>query len=764
MTQPTYSLIRSLAHRFASYTLQTKLIAVFIIITLLAVGTIAFWAERAIRTALIEEVGSDLKGQAGTKALAVGDLLARQIDVLQTLGSSRDIPIEIERFNANFGYTGDQAAIQAQLERLDQQWRAADDADMLIYSRLTTQLAAELKKFRATFPDHVELFITNQYGALVAATNRTSDYYQADEAWWQAAYNNGQGAIYINNIPELDQSSAAFGINIAMPIYGPQNKTVIGILRTTYRLTPLANFLYSTALGSTSHSHLLLPSNQFLSSDAGSITPIGQVEADQLLALANTTYGEFTFEDEPSLVSQAPVSAITGEPAIADLGWQVIAHQNLAEALAPVETQTRTMLIISLAVLIVVAGLALVLGRWLVNPITRLTAVAQQIAAGDLEAQAQVETRDEIGQLAQAFNTMTAQLRSLIDSLEDQVHERTSELTLSLEVGQRASAIRDLEELLPAITELIRERFDLYYTQVYLVDDLEQSVVLKAGTGGVGEALLARHHKIPIGEGSIVGWVAATGKAVVVPNTENSDIHKPNPLLPDTRSELAVPLIVKGQVIGVLDMQAARPNTFILSSVTVFEAMATQLANSIDSAQQFALAQAAQRKAEEAVQQFTRQSWAEKLATRKGGFGFMYNLSTITPLPPPQTHEASQSLPAIKSLVAPLVVQNQPVGRLAVTAPANKNWSDEEQAFVNGVAQQLAQKAENLRLFEQTQQRAAREQLARQISDKVRASRDIDGALKTAAEELTKALGAARAVVNLQVAPNETPANNPDNS
>ncbi len=760
MTQPTYPLLKLFFRGAANYTLRTKLIVVFIVITLLSVGIIAFWAEYANRTALIEEVGINLKSQAETKALAVGDLLARQIDVLQTLSSSRDIPIDVERFNANFGYTDDQAAIQAQLEKLDQEWQAAKDDDMLIHSRLTTQLAAELKKFRATFSDHTELLITNQYGALVAATGRTSDYNQSDEAWWQAAYNNGQGAVYLGDVPEWDQSSATFGMNIAVPIYNPQDKTVLGILRSTYRLTSLVNFLASTRL-ETNHSDLILPGGQILAPDASALKQTDPATAAYLQSLEVTPYAQFVYEGEPNLVSQSPVAAITGEPAIVRLGWVVVSHQKLTEALAPVEVQTRTMVVIALGVLVAVIGLALILGQWLANPITRLTAVAQQIAAGDLEAQAQIESQDEIGQLAQAFNSMTTQLRQLIDSLEDQVHERTSELALSLEIGQRASAIRDLPLLLSTITELIRDRFSLYYTQIYFMDDLGENLILKAGTGAVGETLLARHHQIPVGEGSIVGWVAATGKSVVVPHTETSEIHKPNPLLPNTRSELAVPLIVEGQVIGVLDMQADRPNIFVLSSVTVFEALATQLANSIDSVQQFALAQAAQRKAEEAVQQLTRQSWAEKLAAHKGSLGFAYNLSTITPLAPvsrpaPQ-RAASQSLPALNSLVTPLVVQNQAVGRLAVAAPANKQWSGEEQAFVNAVAQQLAQKAENLRLFEQTQQRAAREQLARQISDKVRASRDIESALKTAAEELAKALGAAQAAVKLRLAPEVEP-------
>ena len=249
-----------------------------------------------------------------------------------------------------------------------------------------------------------------------------------------------------------------------------------------------------------------------------------------------------------------------------------------------------------------------------------------------------------------------------------------------------------------------------------------------------------------MGPGSIVGQVAASGQSIVVTNTETSDIHKPNPLLPDTRSELAVPLVVEGQVIGVLDMQSDRAHTFTRENLTVFEAMATQLAISIDSARQWTLSQEAQRRAEEAVRQLTRETWTERLSRDRKGVGFVYDLATITPVSPrePATEATGFS--------APLVVQSQQIGRLAVAAPPNQSWTEDEQNLIDAVAEQLAQKAENLRLFEQTQDRATREHIARQIADRVRASRDIETALKTAAEELSKALGTSRAVIDLDVA------------
>jgi GAF domain-containing protein len=371
------------------------------------------------------------------------------------------------------------------------------------------------------------------------------------------------------------------------------------------------------------------------------------------------------------------------------------------------------------------------------------------VTSGELEAQASVGSQDQIGQLAAAFNSMTAQIRNLIGSLEDQVRERTNELILSMKVGQQASTIRSLNELLPTITEFIREQFNLYYTQVYFVDDLGQNLILQAGTGTAGQGLIARHHSLPLGSGSIVGRVAAERRSIVVPDTQNSDIHKANPLLPKTRSELAIPLKVEDRIIGVLDMQADKANTFTEDNMTVFEAMATQLAISIDSAQQWALAQDAQHKSEEVVRQLTRERWAERLASRRGSYGFAYDLSAVTPI----STNAPEPVNGEEKLSVPLMVQNEQIGHLGVKMPPQRVLSGDDQDLLTAVAQQLAQKAETLRLFEQTQQQATREHIARQIIDKVRGSRDVETALKTAAEELSKALGASRAVINLRITP-----------
>jgi len=209
--------------------------------------------------------------------------------------------------------------------------------------------------------------------------------------------------------------------------------------------------------------------------------------------------------------------------------------------------------------------------------------------------------------------------------------------------------------------------------------------------------------------------------------------------LPGIRSQLAVPLLVENRVIGVLDMHSTAANAFSEESLTVFEAMATQLAISIDGAQQWASSVAAHKRSEQALKLLTQQAWSEQLAAQEKELGYAYNLSKIEPLI--DSPEGDISLP--------LVVQNQPIGELTVKVSEGKKLSEDEQALLLAVSQQLAQKAENLRLFDQTQRRASREQLTREITDRMRAAPDVESILQTGLGELAQALGVSRTYVKL---------------
>lgn len=660
--------------------------------------------------------------------LLVGVVLAWQSFVTQqqqALNSQRELAQRVStQVMAFFGELENQLRVVSQvqgLQGLDPDKQRSILSELLSYQDVFEELALLDNQGQ----EQIHLSRTNP---LIPLGNRAG----ADE--FGLPLTNGE--IYYSPV-RFDETTGEPLMTIAVPLFNPRSGQVDGVLVSETRIKTIWDLIANVQVGPGQSVYIVDVQNKVVA------------HRNPSMVLRGTIFNVPDHDGvQPGLTGSSTVLAVEK----LHFGLQefnIVVEQEWAEALALAINSLYIIGSVIVGALVVAGLLGFLSVRQIVRPIQAMATAARAVSAGDLAQQVKVPGQDELSILAKAFNQMTSQLGDLIGSLEDQVRERVTELTLSMQVGQRAAAIRELDELLPAITEFIRAQFSLYYTQVYFVDDLGQNLVLKAGTGTVGQELIARHHNLPVGLGSIVGRVAAEGKSIVVPDTQNSDIHKANPLLPETRSELAIPLVVEGRVIGVLDMQADKASTFTENNLTVFEAMATQLAISINSAQQWILAQEAQHKAEEAVRQLTRQSWAEQLASRRESLSFSYDLSTITPLAPTELEVANGGT----KQAVPLVVQNEAIGQLAVDVPAKRALSPDEQDLLAAVAQQLGQKAENLRLFEQTQQRAAREQIAREISDKVRASRDIEAALKTAAEELSKALDTARAVVDLKVAP-----------
>jgi len=180
---------------------------------------------------------------------------------------------------------------------------------------------------------------------------------------------------------------------------------------------------------------------------------------------------------------------------------------------------------------------------------------------------------------------------------------RTRDLALAAEVGRRISMVRDLKALLTEAVELIHARFDLYYTQIYLADAAGTTLVLKTGTGLVGAELARRGYSLPIGPVSLNGLAAAEKRAIIAADTAASPNFLPNPLLPRTRSEMCVPLLVGEKVVGVLDLQSDRPGALTDENLPAFEALAGQLAVAIENAALFADAERARAEIEAQAQQ-----------------------------------------------------------------------------------------------------------------------------------------------------------------
>jgi GAF domain-containing protein len=314
----------------------------------------------------------------------------------------------------------------------------------------------------------------------------------------------------------------------------------------------------------------------------------------------------------------------------------------------------------------------------------------------------------EIAQINRSLETSNTELNTRTRALND----RTRGLNLAIEVGRSASQLRALNIMLKDSCDLIQKVFDLYYVQVYLIDPALTTLQLNAGTGEVGAQLLERGHSLPVNTSSINGRAAFEKRSVVIADTALSATFHPNPLLPDTRSEMAVPLIVAEKVVGVLDMQDRNPGKLSEEALPAFEALAGQLAVAIQNATLLAEAQQARVEVEAQARRLARTGWDEYLDAihKPEHIGFVFDRNELTPL---EATEDTQLTEGSQAVTAPISLTGEALGSLVVEIEDNTK-SEQTAELVNIVARQVAQQIENLRLLESAERyRYEAEQAAR---------------------------------------------------
>lgn len=369
----------------------------------------------------------------------------------------------------------------------------------------------------------------------------------------------------------------------------------------------------------------------------------------------------------------------------------------------------------TLVTMLLVILIGLFLGNLFVGPIINLSAVANKVAQGDLSARAKIETQDEIGELATDFNFMTSQLQETLQGLEQRVADRTRNLELAAEVGRAVSQVRELSAMLKDACDLILKEFNLYYVQVYLVTANGSTLKLAAGTGNVGSQLLGRGHSLPLNSGSINGRAAVEKRSVVIADTSQSPTFRPNQLLPETHGEMAVPLIVANKVVGVLDMQSNAPGVLTAEILPAFEALAGQLAVTIQNANLLEETNQARAEVEKQARRLVRKGWKEHFDAihKPEQLGFIYEQDQISEwnendkaVPPANTQAIGAPIAVTGEMLGSLVVEHEDEGR-------RQQISD----LVYTVARQVSQQLENLRLLESAERfRATAEEASRRLT------------------------------------------------
>lgn len=360
---------------------------------------------------------------------------------------------------------------------------------------------------------------------------------------------------------------------------------------------------------------------------------------------------------------------------------------------------------------------------------------------------------------------LNAKLEEESQLLEKHIRMRTEELSIRItrmdaarRIGNEISAESTMDDLLNKAVNIIREEFNFYHAGLFLNDEKNEFAILRAATGEAGAAMLQRGHRLKIGEIGIVGYVTSKGESRITADVTQDPNHFKNPLLPDTASEIAVPLRIGERIIGALDVQSTQRNPFSPVDVEVLQIISDQLATAVNKARLLESFQQNLQELEGTYRQSTQQSWQNFLRNARKSYGFQYRESEIAPHAA-LTPEAEQALrqanlvatpleQGVTAIAVPISLRGQPIGVVNLRF-ASARLSPEMIELVRDATDRLAVSLENARLLEEIQFRAQRERLVGDVSSKVRAATDVESILRIAANELGQSLGVAEVVVQL---------------
>jgi methyl-accepting chemotaxis protein len=484
--------------RFNNWPIAAKLIAVMLLIALLPLAATSFLNSYNTSTALRTQIGESFAQVAASTMDEISHTLIENIHLLQTRAVD-DLTIEWLEFR-NLAYTGTEEAILSQIAELDEQWMAAPDDSALIQNIISDDeevnpLASELHAFKEVFPQHAEVFVTDKYGANVGSTGRTSDHYQADEGWWQTAWNNGEGAIYIGD-PEYDESAGITAVNMAMPVKNEEGN-VIGVLRTTLDIQTILDVVAEVKVGQTGHAKLVDRDGVVIADPHEE--HVGETLSESVLMtgmLEKEIHWHEALDEEgnPAIIGYAKASRTGGIAAIEQLNWTALVSIKTQEALASVAASTRLALISAAVAALAATGLAVLVTRGLTVQVRYIMNLFGSIGIGDFDARAEVTSGDELGTMATSLNAMLDSTLALIQTREERDAMQASVMKLLDEVsGVATGDLTQEAEVTADITGAIADAFNYMIAQLRDVVSGVQDATLQVSSSANEIQTTAEH-------------------------------------------------------------------------------------------------------------------------------------------------------------------------------------------------------------------------------------------------------------------------------
>jgi len=378
-------------------------------------------------------------------------------------------------------------------------------------------------------------------------------------------------------------------------------------------------------------------------------------------------------------------------------------------------------------------GLSYFISRTVSNPLKDLIAAFKAVEDGNLSQRVAVTATDEIAEVTMHFNQMVASLEALQGNLEKQVEERTRLLKATNELAKVSSSILDPDELLARVINLFTDQFNYYYAAIYLLDPSEKWAELMEATGEAGKVLKQNHHRLELNGKSMVASSIREKSPRISQNTSDEKQRIENPLLPYTRSEVALPLIAGDRVLGSLNVQSTKTSDFGLQVIETMQNMAGQVAIALENARLFQETQLRINEMHTIQRQYLIEGWGS-LSIHSDEMEYGIGESNIA---------------NTQKIVAPINLRDQIIGQIDLEGTGD--WTNDQKNLVDAVATQVAIALENARLVNESRQIAVRERMLAEISSRIWASTTIDSVLQVAIKELGRRLDASSVSIELKM-------------
>ncbi len=406
-------------------------------------------------------------------------------------------------------------------------------------------------------------------------------------------------------------------------------------------------------------------------------------------------------------------------------------------------------------------------------PLENLISATEKLAEGKYTTRIENTGEDEIGRMAKAFNRMAQEIesnRSELDTYTQALERRSLELETIARVAREISIIRDLDTLLNVSVNLIRERFKYYHVGIFLIDDLNEYAILRAASSVAAQQMLDANYKLKVGETGLVGNVTRTGQAYIALDAGRDAVHFQNPFLPDTRSEIALPLRSRSTTIGALDIQATMPSAFDENDAKTLQLLADQLAAAIENAQLAQQVEGVLNELNNTYRTQTQMAWQSVIRQQKNA-SFEYDGLQIKAVPqhlPTDmlkqlesgkpiilkdtiSHEHEHSnLEIQNTLMIPLMVFNQLIGVIGLEqADPDHAWTEEEITIAQAAANRAAITLENARLLNDSQRLASKERTISEAATRISSAMNLENILHITVEEIDRVLGGSEVTIQI---------------